>query len=392
MMKSEAVTGVQPAVIRWARESIGMSIEDVASRLKKPVDVVSSWEQEGGGAPTYIQLETLAYEVYKRPLAVFFLPEPPDEKRPSHEFRTLPAAELTTLWVDTHFHIRKAHAYQVSLKDLYSDTNPAPIKIWEQISLSLQKSPKVQAENVRELLGIGIEEQAHWDSDEEALRKWRQAIEDMGVFVFKDAFKQKSISGFCLQDSKFPVIYLNNSTAKTRQIFSLLHELSHLLFHMNGLSKFDQGYIDNLPVNERRIEVFCNAVAAEILIPSTDFDNQIRQLPENAEKAPEAIYGVLAKRYGVSREVILRRFLDLGRVEQKFYEAKAAEWTKQKKTKPGGDWYLSKGAYLSDRFLREVFSRHYRQELSVEQASDFLGIKAKNLAGLEQLVLKRSAA
>lgn len=391
-MKSEAVTGVQPAVIRWARESIGMSIEDVASRLKKPVDVVAAWEQEGGSAPTYIQLETLAYEIYKRPLAVFFLPEPPDEKRPSHEFRTLPAAELSTLWSDTYFHIRKAHAYQVSLKDLYSDINPAPIKIWEKISLSFHKSAAAQAVKVRELLGIEIEEQAHWDSDEEALRKWRQTIEDMGVFVFKDAFKQKSISGFCLQDSKFPVIYLNNSTTKTRQIFSLLHELSHLLFHVNGLSKFEQNYINDLPVNERRIEVFCNAVAAEILIPSGDFDSQIKHLPDNVEMTSEAIYGTLAKRYGVSREAVLRRFLDLGRVKQKFYEAKAAEWSKQKKTKPGGHWYLSKGAYLSDRLLREVFSRHYRQELSVEQASDFLGIKPKNLAGLEQLVLKRSAA
>ncbi len=72
------------------------------------------------------------------------------------------------------------------------------------------------------------------ESDTIALKQWRQAVEDCGVFVFKAAFKQKDISGFCLMDESLPVIYLNNSTTKTRQIFSLLHELAHLLLSING--------------------------------------------------------------------------------------------------------------------------------------------------------------
>lgn len=75
-------------------------------------------------------------------------------------------------------------------------------------------------------------------------------------------------------DESLPVIYLNNSTTKTRQIFSLLHELAHLLLSINGLSKFDTDYIARLPESEKQLEIFCNAIAAEILIPGRDFTIQ----------------------------------------------------------------------------------------------------------------------
>ncbi|EQD79167.1 protein containing DUF955, partial [mine drainage metagenome] len=134
-----------------------------------------------------------------------------------------------------------------------------------------------QAAAVRSYLGITLDEQIRWKDDEHALKKWRKAIEDKGVFVFKESFDQKDISGFCLVDGQFPIVYLNNSTTKTRQTFSLLHELAHLLLSINGLSKFDQRYVDRLPDQEKQIERFCNAIAAEILIPSPDFQMQEKQ-------------------------------------------------------------------------------------------------------------------
>lgn len=72
------VTGVQPSVLRWARESAGLTVEAVAQKLDRAASDIESWEG-GTSAPTYPQLEKLAYEVYKRPLAVFFFPSPPAE-------------------------------------------------------------------------------------------------------------------------------------------------------------------------------------------------------------------------------------------------------------------------------------------------------------------------
>ncbi len=97
---AEQVTGIQTSVLQWARESQGFSIDEVANRMKRDPAEITAWES-GESAPTYVQLETLAYKIYKRPLAVFFLPQPPSEPDPEREFRTLPnsanlSGELST--------------------------------------------------------------------------------------------------------------------------------------------------------------------------------------------------------------------------------------------------------------------------------------------------------
>lgn len=391
-MKAEPVVGVQPSIIRWARESMGLSVEDVAHKLKRSSEDVLAWEAEDGISPTYAQLENLAYKVFKRPLAIFFLPAPPDEIPPTREFRTLPDADLQALHADTYVQVRKAHAYQITLKEVFEGKNPSESQIAREAPLDMQRSVEVQARSVRKALGISLEDQLGWKTDELALKRWREAVEAHGIFVFKAPFKQKDISGFCLLDTDFPLIYLNNGTTKTRQIFSLLHELAHLLLNVSGISKFEASYMSRLPVAERRIEQFCNKVAAEILIPSDDFGLQVAGLPNDVESAQDYLYATLANRYGVSREAILRRLLDLERVSQAFYERKAKFWASQKKAASGGDWYASQNTYLSDRFAREVIGRHYRNQISVEQASEFLGIKAKNFAGLEQRILQGAVA
>ncbi|MCL2658185.1 MAG: ImmA/IrrE family metallo-endopeptidase [Betaproteobacteria bacterium] len=387
-MSKEMVTGVQPALFLWARTSVGLGIDDVAQTLKRKPEEIAAWER-GDAAPTYAQLEKLAYEIYKRPLAVFFLPEPPQEEMPQREFRTLPDTDMHSLARDTYLHIRKAHAYQLALKDIFNDRNPSLQTIWEQVELTRGQVIQEQAKNIRDILKIGMEQQASWKDSETAFKAWRRAIEECGIFVFKASFKQKDISGFCLTDEQFPLIYLNNSTTKTRQTFSLLHELAHLLIRVNGLSKFEFDYVERLAKPEKELEIFCNALAAEILIPEEDFRQQTASTPPYLEKASEEFFAAIASRYGVSREAVLRRFLDQKRVGQKFYEEKAKFWAQQKKQSKGqGNYYLTQGTYISDRFAKEVVSRHYRQQISLEQAADFLGIKPKSYAGFEERILQ----
>jgi len=385
-MKTKSVVGIRPSVIRWARESIGLSPEEVAHRLKRQVEEVLAWES-GDQAPTYPQLEKLAYQIYKRPLAVFFLPEPPQETQPKTEFRTLPLADLNELLPDTRMHIRKAHAYQLALTEIFNE-NPSSHKIWKDFSKVDELNISKFSGEVRDYLGISIETQLSWKQPDAALKAWRRAIEDKGVFIFKAAFKQKDISGFCLSHDQFPVIYLNNSTTKSRQVFSLLHELCHLFLRENGISKFDHTYINDLPENVQMLERLCNVVAASILIPPNDFESQSNHLPFEIEGVDDNEIESLANRYAVSREVILRRFLDQNRVSPHYYRQKAGAWTSQKKKGTGGDWYASTKSYLSERFAQEVVSQHYRNKISVEQASDLLGIKSKNFEGLEQRILQ----
>ena len=103
---------VNPDVLRWARETAGWSLEDVALKMKKDIDTVSAWER-GESAPTYIQLEKLAYQVFKRPIALFFFPDPPREKTPKQSFRTLPEQEISSITRRLRFLIRRARAMQI---------------------------------------------------------------------------------------------------------------------------------------------------------------------------------------------------------------------------------------------------------------------------------------
>lgn len=384
---SKQVVGIEKAVLQWARESAGLTPEAVAAKLKRDVAEVRAWET-GDSAPTYSQLEKLAYTLYKRPLAAFFLPAPPDEPKARQEFRSLPDADLDSLRSQTLFLVRSAHAFQLSLRELNDGTNPAKQQIVRDLRLGGPDDVVRTARRVRAYLGITLQGQAAFGSEEDALSQWRSAVESAGIFVFKNAFKQKEISGFCLHDPDFPLIFLNNSVAKTRQVFSLIHELAHLLVHGSGISKFDAEAIARLPPHIRRVEVLCNQLASEILMPSEDFSRVTAAMRTFEDGTIEA----LARRYWVSREVVARRLLDLGRMVKATYEAKAARWAGQlKKATGGGNANRTQAAYLGDAYLSLVFRKHYQGRISTEAAADYLGVRPSRLPALESILLSRKA-
>ncbi|TVQ25648.1 MAG: ImmA/IrrE family metallo-endopeptidase [Leptolyngbya sp. DLM2.Bin15] len=385
------VVGIQPKVLRWARDRAGYSVEDIANQLKRDPAEVRAWET-GDAAPTYAQLEKLAYDLYKRPLALFFLPEPPQEADVKQEFRTLPNAEMDQLLPNTRYLLRLGQAFQLSLKELTEGINPSEHKIFKDIKLTDAAQIPSVAQRVREYLEIPMDTQSDWGSTDEALKAWRNAVETAGVFVFKQSFKQKTISGFCLIDAEFPIIVINNSTTKTRQIFTLFHELSHLLVGVNSISKVDDAYIDELPSQEKRIEQICNALAAEILVPSKDFLNQVEQFQILDDNAIQA----LANRYRVSREVILRLSLKSGDISQAEYTARISQWASKNgassRSSAGGSYYATQATYLGDNYLQLVFSKYYQGKIDIDQVAEHLGIKAKNVADLEAQFSGRGSA
>ena len=203
------------------------------------------------------------------------------------------------------------------------------------------------AEAVREYLGITLDQQMAWTSIDKALENWRSRFHDVGVFVFKDAFSEDGYSGFCLYDSEFPVIYVNNSTAKSRQIFTLFHELAHLLFHTSGVDRFRDDYIDRLSGDAKQIEVLCNRFAARFLVPSETFDKEFDGLEASRETANQ-----LSKRFCVSREVIYRIFLDRRLIDQEEYEKGANSFAEhQRGGGVGGDYYHNQMTYLGSRYI-----------------------------------------
>jgi Zn-dependent peptidase ImmA (M78 family) len=167
------------------------------------------------------------------------------------------------------------------------------------------------------------------------------------------------------------------------------------LFNKNGISKFDTDYIDKLSGEEKTSEKFCNSIAGEILVPEDDFLQLINNLSKKTKNiSDDEYYEGIARRYKVSREVILRKLLDKGYVDQYFYKEKSNHWLRQmgNKKSGGGNYYLTQKTYLSNKFSREVINKYNENQISIEQASDMLNIKVKNFADLEQEILQGAAA
>ncbi|NJD01220.1 MAG: ImmA/IrrE family metallo-endopeptidase [Ruminiclostridium sp.] len=378
---------VNPYVLKWARESLNLTIDEVTSRLNKRADVIEAWET-GADAPSYAQLEKLAYDVYKRPIAVFFFPHPPKEDDAKKSFRTIPVSEFERLPSSLVRKIRNAVIKKENLYELCSGINPAAKQLLKEIkghSYNIHELASV----LRGYLGISLDKQKNWDSVEEALENWRKAFEDTGIFIFKEAFRNDDFSGFCLYDREFPQIIINNSMVKTRQIFTLFHELGHLLYETSGIDGLDDDFINMLPKQDSEIELLCNRIASEILVPSQDFDMKIRGMKANEESITN-----LALLYKVSREVILRKFADRMMIDQSTYKELSLKWIEESRRhrqdkKGGGDYYNTQIAYLGDKYIELAFNSYYKKLINDIQLTDYLNIRLDNLPSLELSLHKR---
>jgi len=383
-------SGINHDILKWAREKAGYSLEDIALSFDKEVFVIRQWES-GEAFPTYNQLERLAYTFYKRPIALFFFPEPPEEADPQQSFRTLPDFEINNLSPDTRNKIREARAMQFTLDELNEGGNPSERKIFRDIRLESSHDLVDSTQAVRNYLGVPIEKQFRWGSFEEALKNWRDIIQECGIFVFKKSFDQEDISGFCLFDENFPVIYINNSTSKSRQIFTLFHELAHLLLGTNGITKEDDSFINVLTGRSKDIEVFCNRFAAEYLVPSSDFEIRL-----NLNESIDRLVDRLADRYKVSHEVILRKLLDRKIIDRDYYLSRVKERNADYKKNlegrtSGGNYYATVATYFGDKFLHIAFSKYYQGKCTIEQLSDYMNMKASTVAGLEQFMFRKAS-
>lgn len=365
-------------VFRWARSSAGLTLDELALKMKRPVSELRRWET-GEDSPTYAQLEKAATLYLKRPIAIFFFPTVPDEDTVQTDFRTLPGTVLDTLPPEIIRLYRKAKAFQLNIHELLDDRRPTEQSLITGLHPLRTSAPSKLAVKCRELLSVSLSVQYEWGSSEVATREWRQRLEENGIFVFKDAFKNDRFSGFCLYDDLYPLIYVNNSLSFTRQTFTLFHELYHLIIARGGVDFNEREMITELPAQYARIEQESNLFANQVLVPEESLDRQdLRPAESNIER--------LAGLYGVSREVILRNLLDRKIVNADRYDELVGKWSDEGSRRGGsghGNYYFSSAAYLGRRYIDLVFGKYYSGRISADQASEYLGVKVKNLGSLE---------
>jgi len=389
---------ITPNVLKWARDSARMTEETAAAKIPKlTVEKLKEWEH-GTSQPTIRQAQILA-KAYKRPFALFFLPEVPRDFQPLQDFRKSGSKELTTSSI---FIIREIQQKQAWISDVYMENNEEKLPFVGRFSI--KDNPKFVANDILATLNVNP---AKYKSDN-PIREWINAAESNGIFVSRTSFihsrmklDSEELQGFAIADPFAPFIFINSDDWNAPQLFTLVHELAHIWIAATGISNG----IEPELVNRNKfnpIELFCNEVAANALIPSEIILNIDRTVFRNSQE----IFKV-AKNLGVSSFAFLVRALNLQLVSNSEYntlkrqaeidyqaflkreaEKKAALKLKQKE-KPGGpNPYLLRLNKNSRLFTQVVLDALRSGFVQPTQASFLLGTPSNNFHKLEAQIYK----
>jgi Zn-dependent peptidase ImmA (M78 family)/DNA-binding XRE family transcriptional regulator len=376
---------VNPLVLTWARESAGLSLDDVARRLNTSGDTVAAWET-GRKSPTFHALEVLA-SFLKRPLAALFLPDPPQDKPLPHDFRLLPGAERVPLSSKSRLVLRRAQRLQKLARELLTEMGleVAPATA----TAKLTSNPEEVANAERGRLGISVEQQRQWKNSHEALRGWRRAIEDESVLVFQFSMPVKECRGFSLTELDPPVVVLNAADSVNARIFTLAHEYAHILLRKGGLCLFEEGQIGR---DDPPVERFCNRFAGALLVPLDAILLDLRGLPVADYGAlADGDLAALAEHFHVSKYVIWRRMSTAQLVSPDAYWSRLSSWPQEapavlKKRKGGPSAARKCIQQRGRRFASIVFEAKHRDVITYRDVTDYLAVGPRHLGRLESLL------
>jgi len=384
---------IQPAVLVWARTTAGYEIAGAAEKIDIAPESLAAWEA-GGDQPSIAQLRKLA-ELYKRPLAVMYLPEPPTSFRAMHDFRRLPDAGGGRYSPGLTHEIRLAQQRRELAIELLEEDGAAHAEF--RLSTQLRADPETVGGEIRRALAITYELQSKWRDPRVGFNAWRTRIEQQGVLIFQGTrFDPEEASGFALWDSRLPVIVVNRKDAPSRRVFSLLHELSHLMLHQSGVSDLDEA--SPRSTIDQATEVFCNGVAAAALIPGDRFlsEDVVAGRSTGHQEWSDEDIEELAKRYSTSREAVVRRLVTFGRASETFYGQKrakyATEFQEQRQRQKDAKKPIPRNmpretiADYGRPFVRMVLEQYHQDRLTLADVSGYLGVKARHIADIEQQV------
>lgn len=377
---------IEPKVLLWARESIGLGIQEIAKKLQVSENTVEKWES-GQKKPKLTQVERLA-KIYKRPLAVFFLSKPPQEPPPPKDFRSLPVEKKAVFSPKTRLAIRRARRLQTLAVELAKSLNRQITPLMCKVAPS--DNPEFVANSIREQLGVGLQMQFSWEDENKALNGWKRAIEKSGILVFQISMPIEETRGFSLNQGKLPVIVLNLSDSPNGRIFSLFHEYAHLLLNDSGICDMED--VDNLSDEGKLTERFCNHFAGAILVPKDALlTHEIIKSKNYQLELSDETLKELAKSFKVSQEVILRRLVIFRLSTGDFYKRKRKEWeTKAKEGQRKKRWGRQNPPKKCVQengipFVSLVLETHREEKITYRDVADYLTIPLKHLPKVEQL-------
>lgn len=372
---------ISPQVLRWARERAQIPASVLIEKISKKVPL---WEA-GEAKPTFLQAQKLA-KLLHIPFGYLFLNEPPEEVMPLPDLRTIGDIVPGEISVDLREVINDAKNKQAWFKEYAVDQGMEPVAIVGRFAGN--NEPEEVARDIARTLNISDALRASVSNWKEFLSTLIERTEKAGVLVMhsgivgNNTHRPLNVSefrGFAISDSYAPLVFLNWKDAEAARIFTLIHELAHLWLGESGIS--DVALTTRPGDIAMDIERFCNAVAAEVLVPANNFLERWNHQLSLSDNAHE-----LVRHYRVSSVVIGRRAFELGLIQWQdyvdFYQNESRLW--RKSASSGGNFYLTVRTRLGMRFASAVIASVTQGRLLYRDAGYLLGVKPSGIKALSR--------
>jgi Zn-dependent peptidase ImmA (M78 family) len=368
-----------------------MSIETAASKVPVQPEKLAQWES-GAAQPTIRQAEILA-NAYRRPLALFFLPQLPHDFMPLQDYRRKTAGPLTTASV---FIIREIQQRQAWAREFCEENGESALPFVGRYSI--RHSPTTVARDMLDELGIDPGKYRPGNP----MKEWIEKAETKGIFISRTSFVHSRLTldseefqGFAIADPIAPFVFINSDDWGTAQLFSLVHELAHIWINQSGISS-EIVHEGSERDRQHPVELFCNHVAANCLLP----EEIMNIMPENTFDLLSQVQ-TTARHYGVSSFVLLVRALELRMISHKHYRdlKKEAEKAyqdyirqeeiraiKQKEQESGPNPYLIRANRNGHLFTRFVIDAYRNGAIQPTEASNLLNTHVNHFSKLEAFV------
>jgi Zn-dependent peptidase ImmA (M78 family)/DNA-binding XRE family transcriptional regulator len=365
---------VSDRLIRWARERDRLTKEEAAKRLRVSPDRLAQWEA-GTSRPTFRQAQEVARKFHV-PFGYLFLSQPPNEKSPLPDFRTVSAAVAarpSSKFTDT---VQDALAKQEWYKEYRQEERADPVPFIGRYTPN--DDAKTIAADISTTLGINTDTRVLAHNIEAYLRELVSRTEGAGVIVLRSGIVRndtrrnldvQELRGFTISDSLAPLIFINAQDSKSAQVFTLGHELCHLWINRSGIS--DANHSLEKETQQSTIERLCERVSAELLLPQPDFLSRW-----NATLPLDANVNALAAHFKVSRTAVLRHAYDLRLISRDTY------WNEYPRfrghhgaTGAGGSFYPAFFARNSRTFTATLVSAVMEGRVSRRDAARLLSVR-----------------
>lgn len=355
---------IQPNLLRWVIQRAGISEEKAIETFP----LLNGWlfqEKQ----PTLNQLKKFAAKFYV-PFGYLFMSNLPIENIPFPLFRG-EAGQQDHFNLNVYDTVMNVQARQEWLEEYLEEND---IKTCNFIgSITTKTSISETVRRLRSILDLDDRWAFSLATPDAAVSLLGQKIEDTGVFLAYNGvvgnnthrpLKVSECRGFALVNEKAPYIFVNSADSKSAQLFTLIHEVAHLMLGVSA------GHAGSEVLNHEATENYCDMVAAEFLVPAS----VLREIWINDTKSA-------SRRFKASELVVARRAHDLCLMSDTEYKAFWAMYSQRqlriKKKSTGGSFYLTSVKRVGRNFAIHVRNAVNNKQLNYTEAYRLTGLYGK---------------